>query len=212
MIGCVAASRLAAQVQMQNENLNLNKNQQQNQQQHSNSNLSSNLKSNINTSSNSNINSSTSSSSSSSSNLNQNNSVGRNEESNVNKNDNNTMRDHLDKSNMSENRESNNNNSKKTNCFSKKTFSYFTHPDIEKYKNEYTRNTFLRQIIASSLGTCVSVLTLNPISVIKLRLQRQDVFMETSVRGAVRTIWKRDGIRGFWAGNFMSIFYLFFYL
>ena len=32
----------------------------------------------------------------------------------------------------SENRE----NNKKSNCFSKKTFSYFNHPDIEKYKQE----------------------------------------------------------------------------
>lgn len=55
--------------------------------------------------------------------------------------------------------------------------------------------------MASSLGTCVSVLTLNPMSVVKLRLQRQDIFMETTVQGAFRTIYKKDGMRGFWAGE-----------
>ena len=53
------------------------------------------------------------------------------------------------------------------------TYNFFRYPDMEKYKQEYSRNAFLRQIVASSLGTCVSVLTLNPISVVKLRLQRQ---------------------------------------
>ena len=87
------------------------------------------------------------------------------------------------------------------NCgLSNETYRYFSHPEIERYKREYSRNTLLRQILASSLGTCVSVLTLNPISVVKLRLQRQDIFMETSARNAVRTILKKDGIKGFWAG------------
>lgn len=72
---------------------------------------------------------------------------------------------------------------------------------FEKWKKEYSNNSLLRQIMASSLGTCVSVLTLNPMSVVKLRLQRQDIFMETTVRGAFRTIYKKDGIRGFWAGE-----------
>lgn len=72
---------------------------------------------------------------------------------------------------------------------------------FEKWKKEYSNNSLLRQIMASSLGTCVSVLTLNPMSVVKLRLQRQDIFMETTVQGAFRTIYKKDGIRGFWAGE-----------
>jgi Mitochondrial carrier protein len=85
--------------------------------------------------------------------------------------------------------------------FSRNISEYFSHPSFEKYKQEYSKNAFLRQVIASSLGTCVSVLTLNPISVLKLRLQRQDAFAETSVRGAFRTIYRKDGIRGFWAGE-----------
>lgn len=85
--------------------------------------------------------------------------------------------------------------------FSRNISDYFSNPRFEKYKQEYSKNAFLRQVIASSLGTCVSVLTLNPISVLKLRLQRQDAFAETSVRGAFRTIYRKDGIRGFWAGE-----------
>ena len=91
---------------------------------------------------------------------------------------------------------------------SNETYRYFSHPEIERYKREYSRNTLLRQIVASSLGTCVSVLMLNPISVIKLRLQRQDIFMETSARNAVRTILKKDGIKGFWAGEQTFSFFL----
>lgn len=74
-------------------------------------------------------------------------------------------------------------------------------PSFERWKKEYSNNSLLRQIMASSLGTCVSVLTLNPMSVVKLRLQRQDIFMETTVQGAFRTIYKKDGMRGFWAGE-----------
>jgi hypothetical protein len=96
--------------------------------------------------------------------------------------------------------------SNRTFPFSRNISEYFSHPSFEKYKQEYSKNAFLRQVIASSLGTCVSVLTLNPISVLKLRLQRQDVFAETSVRGAFRTIYRKDGIRGFWAGERLFYF------
>ena len=80
---------------------------------------------------------------------------------------------------------------------------YLSPSSFEKWKKEYSSNSLLRQIMASSMGTCVSVLTLNPMSVVKLRLQRQDIFMETTVQGAFRTIYKKDGIKGFWAGELM---------
>ena len=76
--------------------------------------------------------------------------------------------------------------------------SYTT--NYQRFKKQYSDSPILRQILASSLGTCVSVLTLNPISVVKLRLQRQDIFTETTAKGAFRTIYKKDGILGFWAG------------
>ena len=80
-------------------------------------------------------------------------------------------------------------------CANSYTSSY------QRFKKQYSDSPILRQILASSLGTCVSVLTLNPISVVKLRLQRQDIFTETTAKGAFRTIFKKDGISGFWAGT-----------
>ena len=80
--------------------------------------------------------------------------------------------------------------------------SYTT--NYQRFKKQYSDSPILRQILASSLGTCVSVLTLNPISVVKLRLQRQDIFTETTAKGAFRTIYKKDGILGFWAGMIIN--------
>lgn len=129
------------------------------------------------------------------------------ENNNNNNNSNSSSSSNKNKSNSCSSRSSNDTMSICKNAMgnycgiSNSTYSYLNHPDIERYKREYSRNILLRQIIASSLGTCVSVLTLNPISVVKLRLQRQDILMETSVRAAVRTILKKDGIKGFWAGK-----------
>ena len=61
-------------------------------------------------------------------------------------------------------------------------------------------NDLLRQIVASTIGTVVSVVILNPISVMKIRIQREDSLAVTSLRGAYRTILTTQGIRGFWAG------------
>ena len=61
-------------------------------------------------------------------------------------------------------------------------------------------NDVLRQIVASTIGTAVSVMSLNPISVMKIMIQREDALAEQSLRGAYRTILKTQGVRGFWAG------------
>ena len=62
-------------------------------------------------------------------------------------------------------------------------------------------NGLYRQIFASCVGTSVSVCTLNPISVVKISLQRQDAMAEKSLAGAIRTVIQTHGIRGFWAGT-----------
>lgn len=62
-------------------------------------------------------------------------------------------------------------------------------------------NGLFRQIFASCIGTSISVCTLNPISVIKISLQRQDAMAEKSFAGAIRTVMQTHGIRGFWAGT-----------
>jgi len=61
-------------------------------------------------------------------------------------------------------------------------------------------NDLLRQIVASTIGTVVSVISLNPISVMKIMIQREDSLAVTSLQGAYRTILTTQGIRGFWAG------------
>jgi len=78
-------------------------------------------------------------------------------------------------------------------------YKYFNN-DTEIYKKEWMKNSVLRQMIASGIGTGLCILTLNPISVIKLRVQRTDLLMENTVMGAVKTIYQKGGIRGFWAG------------
>ena len=72
-------------------------------------------------------------------------------------------------------------------------------PDCQLHEH-IKHNDLLRQIVASTIGTVVSVISLNPISVMKIRIQREDSLVVTSLRGAYRTILSTQGIRGFWAG------------
>ena len=58
-----------------------------------------------------------------------------------------------------------------------------------------------RQISASMAGTAVSVVTLNPIVVMKVMMQRKDALAEISVAGAFRTVLRTGGMSGFWAGT-----------
>ena len=72
-------------------------------------------------------------------------------------------------------------------------------PDCQLHEH-IKHNDLLRQIVSSTIGTVVSVISLNPISVMKIRIQREDSLAVTSLRGAYRTILSTQGIRGFWAG------------
>ena len=69
-------------------------------------------------------------------------------------------------------------------------------------------NDLLRQIVASTIGTAVSVMSLNPISVMKIMIQREDSLGVTSLREAYKTIRTTQGLRGFWAGASTGNYYL----
>jgi len=58
-----------------------------------------------------------------------------------------------------------------------------------------------RQIAASMAGTAVSVVTLNPVVVMKVMLQRKDALAGTSLVGAFRSVLRTGGVSGFWAGT-----------
>lgn len=70
------------------------------------------------------------------------------------------------------------------------------------------QNRFLKQILASSCGSVVATLTLNPITVVKVRLQNASVVQSTnslSVFNVVRNIALEHGPKGFWSGTPMGI-------
>jgi solute carrier family 25 protein 39/40 len=74
-------------------------------------------------------------------------------------------------------------------------------------------SSLLRQIFASSAGSIISTLSLNPIAVVKVRLQNLPAFAASSsgsgvisaegspLRSVIRTIIAQGGIGGFWAGT-----------
>jgi Mitochondrial carrier protein len=76
-----------------------------------------------------------------------------------------------------------------------------SHASKHNEKRESKVNSLVRQIIASSLGTAVSVITLNPVVVIKIMLQRQDQLSESSMFAAARNVFKKQGLVAFWSGT-----------
>jgi solute carrier family 25 protein 39/40 len=61
----------------------------------------------------------------------------------------------------------------------------------------------LRQVGASSMGSCVAVCLLNPINVIKVALQNSD--SRTNIQSTVFRIMKERGPFGFWAGTAVGL-------
>lgn len=65
-----------------------------------------------------------------------------------------------------------------------------------------TDNKFVRHATASFIGSIATILTLNPIFVLKVRLQnleKQDTSIHT-LNKEIRSIKRSKGIRGFWSG------------
>lgn len=69
------------------------------------------------------------------------------------------------------------------------------------------QSPFWRQVIASSCGTTVAILTLNPITVVKVRLQNSvaSAGKGSSVLTTIRRIAEKRGISGFWAGTSLGM-------
>lgn len=67
---------------------------------------------------------------------------------------------------------------------------------------------FVKQIGASTLGSLTTALVLNPINVVKIRLQNADMILASppTIKGTISSIIKKDGILGFWAGVRIAVF------
>lgn len=56
-------------------------------------------------------------------------------------------------------------------------------------------------MLASALGSCTTVVVLNPISVVKIRLQNQNLQARTGIVPVIQAVHHAHGIRGFWLGT-----------
>ena len=72
------------------------------------------------------------------------------------------------------------------------------------------QNSLVRQICASTAGSITSILALNPITVIKVRLQNANTGTYNAepfpIRRVVSNVLAERGVWGFWAGTRMGIF------
>lgn len=68
------------------------------------------------------------------------------------------------------------------------------------YPYNITGNAYSKQIFASSLGSIIATLALNPINVIKVKMQ-MDNQTRKGVMSVVRSIVQENGMRGFLAGS-----------
>ncbi len=67
-------------------------------------------------------------------------------------------------------------------------------------------NPLYKQILASSVGSIVSTLAINPITVVKVKIQNVDPFaVSKTVRSTIATIIREKGFAGFYAGTPVGI-------
>lgn len=62
-----------------------------------------------------------------------------------------------------------------------------------------------KSILASSLGSFIATLVLNPISVIKIHLQNPSLINTNSIASTIRDIYNTNGFTSFWAGSRIGI-------
>ena len=67
------------------------------------------------------------------------------------------------------------------------------------------QNEFYKQILASSTGSVVATVCLNPITVVKVKMQVSSVLDSNSIRNVFKNILFEKGVRGFWSGTPMGI-------
>ena len=86
--------------------------------------------------------------------------------------------------------------------------------DCECITIQPVQYSLFRQICASSMGSIISTVALNPVTVIKVRLQNlhannsyvsESILHKASgvspIRGVINTVLKERGVAGFWAGT-----------
>lgn len=71
-------------------------------------------------------------------------------------------------------------------------------PKVEKI-------SFTRGLVASTIGSLVTTVVLNPMTVLKINLQKPNSVVKTSITGIIKHIYKNYGIKGFWAGSQMGV-------
>jgi solute carrier family 25, member 39/40 len=62
-------------------------------------------------------------------------------------------------------------------------------------------STLYGQIVASALGGSMATFILNPIAVIKVRMQNERERGPSSISRAARSVMRHDGVMGFWRGS-----------
>ncbi len=71
---------------------------------------------------------------------------------------------------------------------------YGKHACVDK---KIFNNVYFKQILASTSGSIIATVLLNPITVVKVKLQSGSV---NSVRAAITTVVQSKGVAGFWMG------------
>lgn len=71
-------------------------------------------------------------------------------------------------------------------------------PKVEKI-------SFTRGLVASTIGSLVTTVVLNPMTVLKINLQQPNSVVKTSITGIIKHVYKNYGIKGFWAGSQMGV-------
>jgi len=71
-------------------------------------------------------------------------------------------------------------------------------PKVEKI-------SFTRGLVASSIGSLVATVVLNPITVLKINLQQPNCIAKISISRTIKNIYTNHGIKGFWAGSQMGV-------
>lgn len=68
-----------------------------------------------------------------------------------------------------------------------------------------SKDSITRQIVSSSLGSIITISALNPLNVIKVNLQKQSQH-SISINSMILSLFRSNGIRGFWAGASSGLF------
>ena len=62
----------------------------------------------------------------------------------------------------------------------------------------------MKNFTISSFARILSTLITNPLSIIETRFELADFHLYSSVHGAIRDIYQKEGIQAFWSGGLAS--------